>query len=388
MIARFKRAIRRNTLIFWKIRERLRHRSAARGLPRLHEALKRSMDWMCRAQDVHGAGVSEGYDLRSGWRPPFPETTGYIAPTFFDYAHFTSDENYANRAIRMLDWLLTCQDDDGAISGIMEGARHPVVFDTGQVIFGWVRGFVVTEDPRYRDAAIRAGDWLVSIQEPDGAWIRHTFNNQAHAYHTRVAWSLLELHTIYPKPVYRRCARRNIEWALNRQSPDGWFHQNAFQEGRSVYTHTIAYAARGVWESGMHLKNRKFLEAALKTAEALLLVQCKDGSFPGSLNSEWKATSESTCLTGNAQTGILWLKIFEQTGDYRYLESIRRLYRFLVQAQEKSRFFPFIAGAVAGSFPIDGDYLPGVYPNWAAKFFADFLMLAEPYITFEGDELL
>lgn len=129
------------------------------------------------------------------------------------------------------------------------------------------------------------------------------------------------------------------------------------------------------------------MEAALKTAEALLLIQRKDGVFPGSLNSEWKATTESTCLTGNAQIGILWLKIFEQTGDYRYLESIRRLYRFLIHAQEKSRIFPFISGAMAGSFPIDGNYLPSVYPNWAAKFFADFLMLAEPYILFEGEDL-
>ncbi|HHS13721.1 MAG TPA: hypothetical protein ENN03_08165 [bacterium] len=387
MIARFKRAIKRNTLFFWRTRERFRHRSAHRKQPRLHEALKQAMLWLCRAQAIHGSGVSEGYDLRSGWRPPFPETTGYIAPTFFDYAHFVSDEQYANRAIQMLDWLLTRQGDEGAISGIMEGARHPVVFDTGQVIFGWVRGFSVTGDPRYRDAAIRSGDWLVSIQDSDGAWTRYTFNNQAHSYHTRVAWSLLELHTIHPKPVYRRCARRNIEWALNRQSPDGWFHQNAFQEGRSVYTHTIAYAARGVWESGMHLKNERMMEAALKTAEALMLIQRKDGAFPGSLDSAWNTTAESTCLTGNAQIGILWLKIFEQTGDYRYLKSIRRLYRFLIEVQEKSRLFPFISGAISGSFPIDGNYLPYVYPNWAAKFFADFLMLAEPYIIFEGEDL-
>ena len=41
--------------------------------------------WLCRAQDASGdGGVSYGYSLRGGWRPSYPETSGYIATTFFD----------------------------------------------------------------------------------------------------------------------------------------------------------------------------------------------------------------------------------------------------------------------------------------------------------------
>jgi hypothetical protein len=34
-------------------------------------------------------------------------------------------------------------------------------------------------------------------------------------------------------------------------------------------------------------------------------------------------------------------------------------------------------GGIKGSHPINGGYHPWQYPNWAAKFFADALMLEE-----------
>jgi len=36
---------------------------------------------------------------------------------------------------------------------------------------------------------------------------------------------------------------------------------------------------------------------------------------------------------------------------------------------------PDVRGAVKGSFPVDGEYDPWVYPNWAAKFMVDSCML-------------
>src|SRR5512138_3460019 len=47
--------------------------------------LEATMAWLCRAQDATGVGaVSAFYDVRAGsWGPPYPETTGYIIPTFY-----------------------------------------------------------------------------------------------------------------------------------------------------------------------------------------------------------------------------------------------------------------------------------------------------------------
>ena len=38
---------------------------------------------------------------------------------------------------------------------------------------------------------------------------------------------------------------------------------------------------------------------------------------------------------------------------------------------------PALDGALAGSFPVLGEYMPGGYPNWATKYFLDALMLQD-----------
>jgi len=51
------------------------------------EHLQAAMEWLCRTQDVTGCGgISAGYSFYEGWRPPYPETTGYTIPTFLRYA--------------------------------------------------------------------------------------------------------------------------------------------------------------------------------------------------------------------------------------------------------------------------------------------------------------
>jgi len=129
------------------------------------------MDWLCRAQDVTGCGgVSGGYHYHDGWQPPYPETTGYIIPTFLRYAAFNGDESYIERAVRMGDWELEIQLPSGAVRGGIGTNDYPIVFNTGQVILGWTSLYGETKESRFLNAAIRAADWLLSIQDPDGKW--------------------------------------------------------------------------------------------------------------------------------------------------------------------------------------------------------------------------
>jgi hypothetical protein len=69
------------------------------------------MAWLCAAQDSYSeGGVAAFYDIRLGnWGPLYPETTGYIIPTFYDSANFLNDSAYRERALRMANWLLTLQ---------------------------------------------------------------------------------------------------------------------------------------------------------------------------------------------------------------------------------------------------------------------------------------
>jgi hypothetical protein len=65
------------------------------------------------------------------------------------------------------------------------------------------------------------------------------------------------------------------------------------------------------------------------------------------------------------------------TGDRRYRDHADRMVDFLKALQCLDSADPGINGALAGSFPLLGSYMPGGYPNWATKYFLDALMLQD-----------
>ena len=74
-----------------------------------------------------------------------------------------------------------------------------------------------------------------------------------HTYNTRASWALLATALIAGEPELKTAAIRNLEWALAQQRESGWFANNAFVAGQEPFTHTIAYAIRGLLESGVLL---------------------------------------------------------------------------------------------------------------------------------------
>ena len=79
------------------------------------------INWLCLAQDATAdGGVSQTYLVRSGhWANSYPETTGYIIPTFYSYASLRGRDDIRARARRMLDWECEIQLPDG---GVVAGA--------------------------------------------------------------------------------------------------------------------------------------------------------------------------------------------------------------------------------------------------------------------------
>jgi hypothetical protein len=119
--------------------------------------LDAAIQWICRAQDASGdGGVARSYSIvynpyfkRKGWIPSYPETTGYIIPTLFDYARMTRRQDLMDRAVRMTDWECEVQMDSGAVQGgTIDQKQTPAIFNTGQVIFGWLRTYRETGNER------------------------------------------------------------------------------------------------------------------------------------------------------------------------------------------------------------------------------------------------
>ncbi|MBS3100942.1 glycoside hydrolase family 88 protein [Candidatus Woesearchaeota archaeon] len=337
--------------------------------------IKAAMEWLANAQKATGdGGASAMHSLIEGWTPSYVETTGYIIPTFFNYAEISKNPAYRKMAVEMAEFELENQLPSGAFPGA--GRKDtPIVFNTGQVIFGLCRAYQETKDEKYKKAAEKAADWLVSVMDNDGCWRKNDYLNHIHTYNTRTAWALLNAHKITANEKYKESAAKNIDWALAQQLENGWFENNGFFPEQEPLVHTIAYSIRGILESAIYLRKKKYLESAIKAAKPLAEAQRNDGSLAGSFNKEWESSVKWSCLTGNSQMSIIWQKIYMITKDEKFLDAAKKSNAFMKSVQDINSPNPAIRGAIPGAFPIYGWYAPLCFPNWAAKFFADALML-------------
>lgn len=338
--------------------------------------LEAAIQWLKRAHDCSpDGGVSWGYSLKGAWRGSYRETSGYIAETFFDLARMTGDQDAWQRAITVSQWLVDIQDADGSIANTRYGSGG-IVFDTGQVLQGLVHAFEETQDPQFLQAASAAGDWLVRVADEQGRWTRNTHNGIPHVYNSRVAWILLKLHMLSPDPERERVARANLDWAVSQQH-DGWFEQCAFVPNVAPFTHTIAYAIRGLLESGLLLKEATYLDAATAGAKAVMQHVRSNGFIPGQIDTQGRPVGQYCCLTGNCQMAIIWLKLFKHTGEIAYYQAAETSLRYVMACQDIHTSDLNVRGGIKGSHPILGAYTRLSYPNWATKFFIDALLLLQ-----------
>ena len=353
--------------------------------PSIERSLEESVAWLCRAQDnsiSRDGGVARDFSFIDGWNSSYPETTGYIIPTMIAYANLMGDENVRERARRMLDWLVSIQFRDGGFQGSVIGAEPviPVTFNTGQILLGLASGAEEFGED-YAEPMRRAANWLVETQDEDGCWRSHRspFTEPTDkAYETHVSWGLFEAARLDPDPRYAKAAIANIRWALNLQNENGWFRDCCLSEPEHPLTHTIGYVLRGVIEAFRFTEDEEYLDASVKTADSLVKAMRPDGALPGRLDNNWRGTVDWTCLTGNVQIAACWFTLYNHTRDTRYLNAaldankfVRRTLKLSGPAETR--------GAVKGSFPISGDYCSFEYPNWAAKFLIDSLLLEQSY---------
>ena len=354
----------------------------ASGSRQAHEVhLRGAIDWLCRAQDVRNGesdegGVSAGWSFEDGWLPSYPETTGYIIETFLAAADVLKQPELIDRAGRMIDWELSIQLPDGAFPGhFAEADSRPVIFNTGQIMHGMVAGYTQLGREECLETAVRAGHWLGRQQDDDGCWRRFEHNDVPHVYNTRASWALLATGLLAGDKELVVSARRNLEWALSRQTASGWFASNAFTVGRSPFTHTIAYAIRGFMESGVLLGEERYLQAAVTAAHAMANVQRQDGWLAGTYKDGWVADASYCCLTGLAQMSLNWTRLAQITGEENFRNRAKAGLDYIKPTQKLAAPDAAVRGGIAGSSPIWGDYSRFEYPNWAAKFFSDALMM-------------
>ena len=343
----------------------------------LEQPLEEALGWICRSQDRVGSGGVGCYELYR-WTAGYPEVTGYIIPTLWDCAQRLGRDELADRAVRMADWELRVQRPEGGFEGSYEGDGEPaVVFNTGQVIRGLLRTAEETGEPRYLEAALRAGEWIVANQDEDGSWTRANFKGMKRVYDAYVSAPLARLTRATGDEAFARAAARNCEFVLSRQRPNGWFElcDNNPRFNDAPLTHTLCYTVDGLLETGEVLGEERFWEAATVTADRLLAIVEDSPALPARLGADWDPRARYVCVTGVAQLGVILMRLHERTGEARYLDASRALVSFLAGVQRLSAPGAARRGALPGSYPVWGFYAPLKLPSWAVKYLIDLVLL-------------
>jgi uncharacterized protein YyaL (SSP411 family) len=358
-----------------------RAKASARGEEQVWgEAIEAGVRWLCASHDVTGrTGSSGSFSLVDGWRLPFPETTGYILQTLLEYSRRTGEPEFTRRARQMGDWEIEIQNKDGGVvHGLYTGKQKPSsVFNTGMVIHGWLDLYEAGDDSSFLDAAVRAGRFLTDRQDSDGIWRGEIeYHDIPHTYNARVSWALLRLAETTADECFRKAALQQLEWVLDMQLENGWFESCIFRPRTEPNTHGIAYTLRGLLESYKLTRQERFLRAALLGSEALVERFETQGRLLANYDRNWRPVAKHECLTGTAQLGGVWMRLYEITGDARLLKIGVAAIEQAASRQIRAAWTP-IHGALAGSFPIYGSYAPLRFPNWATKFLVDGLMKRE-----------
>ncbi|MFZ6673032.1 hypothetical protein [Undibacterium sp. Xuan67W] len=348
--------------------------------------LKAAADWILQAQlGTADDGVAHSYDIRAKkWLASYPETTGYVIPTLYDYAKHYNAPQYAEAARKMTVWECEIQLPDGGVrAGTMDAEIvAPTIFNTGQALFGWAKAYLETGDDRFRIALARASDWLVSAQDEDGAWRRFPSpftTSKLNSYNTRSAFGLVRAYEAIGNARYLEAAIANVEWTLARAHTNDWLPDNCLSDNQDLtaLTHTIAYSIRGILEVGVAAGRQDYIERAVRMAKAVAAQQRDDGALNAFYTPEWKTVVSWSCVTGNSQMAINWLRLAQLTGETALVEHAKKANRFNMCIQDLTTGDLHVRGAMKGSHPINGGYMTYRYPNWATKFFMDGLMLEQ-----------
>lgn len=100
----------------------------------------------------------------------------------------------------------------------------------------------------------------------------------AGSYHTKVALGLLNLYDVTGSTKYYDAVVRACDFALTFQQPDGRFVSFPSEGGTNSHPH--AYSAEGLWVVGRVLGRDDYLQASAKAVDWLLGLQSPEGIIP------------------------------------------------------------------------------------------------------------
>jgi malonyl-CoA O-methyltransferase len=279
---------------------------------------------------------SSGVIVHSRQQIPYPEVTGYFIPTLLNVGERERARQYAS-------WLSTIQLPDGSF-GAPSGS-FGFVFDTGQVVRGWVS--ILPQMPELEVPLRRACDWLLSTAEPKAgrlrvpppgsAWSLGARGEVNEGIHLYVLGPLRHAGELLNESRYLNFADKSVSYYLSNADVTSFDRPNAL-------SHFFAYMQEALVELG-------YADVARTGMASISRYQQDNGAIPGYSDVTW------VCSTGLAQLAKVWYSL----GD---TDRADRALGFMSQLQNSS-------GGFFGSYGVQANYFPSEEISWAVKYAVD-----------------
>ena len=266
-------------------------------------------------------------------RHPYPEVTGYFIPTLLSIGEIDLAEKFAR-------WLVTAQNPDGSFS--LDNPNCKYVFDTGQVIRGWVS--IINRLPELKEPLRRACEWIVNGADPitgrlmapapGGDWSLGNRGELSEGIHLYVLKPLKEAAAILNQPAINIAADKALTYYLANIPVTDFKRAN-------MLTHFYGYIQEALFELG-------YVDLARQGMDSVAAYQQSNGAVPAYFDVKW------VCSTGLAQLAIVWYLLDD-------LPRADCALSFLSKFQNAS-------GGFFGSYGVGATYFSADEIPWAVKY--------------------
>lgn len=339
----------------------------------IDQAESRAMKWLLHAfEKSNDGGCPHSRWLfvpgRWKWLNSYAETTGYVLENLLDF-NIIFPEKQRSIAERAGDWLCSVQHPDGYFC---KGVQHkePSVFNTAQILVGLDALYRHFGDEKYENGILRGVEWLLMNLDDRGRWKQGLYvPTHYSSYYARALWVLCRMDQRYGAMKHRALLSTAIGHLQKLVFPN-LIPNSGFFAGKAVFSHSLAYALEGFFQIAWLAQDDTLLKQVTQVLDGIHEHLLGSHKFPGLFYLNGKTNERLVCTTGHAQMAALFFELARRDPEKQYEESASILMRQLMRWQFQS-VNEAIDGGFSASQPVWGAYFPWRMVNWTNKFFLD-----------------
>jgi hypothetical protein len=336
------------------------------------QKIEQGREFLFRAMNEEEHGFYKNYDFLhdSFWGRLRTVYSASIIYTLLKIYDFDQDERILEGIPKWGDFLLSMQSKDEETYGAFHFSYYPSsgtkelsfpVGTTALSIFTLLDLYERTDDSRYLESAKLGGDWLTTMQKPDG--IMYAYKDQQGGewfygekesllYNGQVLSALSRLHIITGEERYYNAAERIAQHFSVRVEREGCFLGDDYRVKNPI---SSAWVVRSLLDFYQISQDDCYKNIILKCGAELLKRQAKDINYP-LYNGSWYRTYTSS---GNGWLAEVMMEMYrfcqEQNVDGcdKYKEAIIRVILWIIQntySEENTFFLKEPQKAIGGIF--------------------------------------